>query len=71
MATHEDSPELVDLQMRVAFLDDTVAKLDLALANQQQQLLEQRRLIELMATRLQELEAGAGNPIPDPPPPHY
>lgn len=62
-----------ELESQIAFLEDTVAELDRALASQQQQILELqsqlRFLHEEMKThgaRLDAVDAPA-----DPPPPHY
>lgn len=67
--------QLAELETRVAFQDQAIESLNRALADQQQQLLRQQRLIDAMAQRLRELasqaEVGAGEPPQDERPPHY
>ena len=67
--------QLAELETRVAFQDQAIESLNRALADQQQQLLRQQRLIDAMAQRLRELasqaDAGVGDAPQDERPPHY
>ena len=58
------------LETRLLFLEDTQQKLDEVLAEQQQQLLDLRRLVVMLTDRIHEAEA-ARQEAPEPPPPHY
>ncbi|MCH1491564.1 MAG: SlyX family protein [Luminiphilus sp.] len=62
-----------ELESQIAFLEDTVAGLDKALARQQQQILELQSQLRFLheelkthGVRLDAVDAPA-----DPPPPHY
>ncbi len=59
-----------ELESRVAFQEETIAKLDEALAGQQQQLLDVQRALSMLTSRLAEVEADQDDG-PEPPPPHY
>lgn len=59
-----------ELESRVAFQEETIAKLDEALAGQQQQLLDVQRALSMLTSRLSEVEADQDDG-PEPPPPHY
>ena len=58
------------LESRLLFLEDAQPKLDAALSDQQQQLLDLQRAIGLLTDRLQDVES-ARPEGPEPPPPHY
>ena len=67
-----EDQRLDELESRVAFQDQHIEDLYRALAEQQQQLLRQQRLIEALSQRLQALAAGEGGDAPqDERPPHY
>ena len=59
------------LEEQVAFQEDVIQKLDDALADQQKQLMEAERKIELMIQQLQKLEANQPASPDDEKPPHY
>ena len=59
------------LEEQIAFQDDVIQKLDDALADQQKQLMEAERKIELMIQQLQKLEANQPASQADEKPPHY
>ena len=59
------------LEAQVAFQEDVIQKLDDALADQQKQLMEAERKIELMIQQLQKLEANQPASPDDEKPPHY
>lgn len=61
---------LNDVETRVAFQDETIQKLDDALADQQKQIMDLRRMVDMLAGRLADLESGRDEK-PEPPPPHY
>ena len=67
-------PESLEaLETKVAFLEDTVANLDVALASQQRVLLALQDQVRLLYEQLKEQgirndDAGQGD---EPPPPHY
>ena len=59
------------LEEQVAFQEDVIQKLDDALADQQKQLMEAERKIELMIQQLRKLEANQPVPPEYEEPPHY
>ena len=59
------------LEEQIAFQDDVIQKLDDALADQQKQLMEAERKVELMIQQLRKLEANQPAPLDDEKPPHY
>ena len=59
------------LEEQIAFQDDVIQKLDDALADQQKQLMEAERKIELMIQQLRKLEANQPAPPDSEKPPHY
>ena len=60
-----------ELESRLAFQDDTIASLDLALADQQKRLTDLEKSLTLVMDRIREAEADIELPIEEPPPPHY
>ena len=72
----EDSLELaqqiVELQVKIAFQDDLIQKLDDALAEQQQQLLVLKKQFSVVLDELKQVQNMLSEfSPPDPPPPHY
>jgi len=59
------------LEEQIAFQDDVIQKLVDALADQQKQLMEAERKIELMIQQLRKLEANQPVPPEYEEPPHY
>ncbi len=59
------------LEEQVAFQEDTIQKLDNALAHQQQQLIAAERKIEILMQQLQKIEASQPQSTIDEKPPHY
>ena len=59
------------LEEQIAFQEDVIQKLDDALADQQKQIMEAERKIELMIQQLRKLEANQPAPPDDEKPPHY
>ena len=59
------------LEEQIAFQEDVIQKLDDALADQQKQLMEAERKIELMIQQLRKLEANQPAPPDYEKPPHY
>ena len=59
------------LEEQIAFQDDVIRKLDDALADQQKQLMEAERKVELMIQQLRKLEANQPAPPGYEKPPHY
>ena len=62
---------IAGLEEQIAFQEDVIQKLDDALADQQKQLMEAERKIELMIQQLQKLEANQPASPDDEKPPHY
>ena len=63
---------IIDLQTRLAFQEDAIDQLHLALARQQQEIDGLRRLVEQLRLRVSEFTpALVGNAHDEPPPPHY
>ena len=59
------------LEEQVAFQEDTIQKLDNALAHQQQKLMAAERKIELLMQQLQKVEVSQPQSTIDEKPPHY
>lgn len=62
---------LLELETRVAFQEDTIQKLDDALASQQQQIMDLERQVQLLGLQIKEIEAVPETTGPEAPPPHY
>jgi SlyX protein len=62
---------LEELETRVVFQEDTIQKLDDALAAQQQQIMDLERQIQIMGTQIKEIELEPASSGPEAPPPHY
>ena len=62
---------IAGLEEQIAFQEDVIQKLDDALADQQKQVMEAERKIELMIQQLRKLEANQPAPPDDEKPPHY
>jgi len=64
--------EVVDLQMKVAFQEDLIQKLDDALAEQQQQILQLKKQFSSVFSELRQVQNVLSDfDPPEPPPPHY
>ena len=59
------------LEEQITFQEDVIQKLDGVLADQQKQLMEAERKIELMILQLRKLEANQPAPLDYEKPPHY
>ena len=59
------------LEEGVAFQEDAIRKLDEALANQQRQLLDISRQLELVVEQVREIELALRAPTEDERPPHH
>jgi len=62
---------IAGLEEQIAFHEDTIQKLDDALAQQQKQLLVAERKIELLIQQLRKIEADQPVLTDDERPPHY
>ena len=65
---------ITELESRLEFTDDTIARLNDALVVQQQRYFELERRLTLLVKRLQSDDSGdveMGDPAQEPPPPHY
>ncbi|MEH6471557.1 MAG: SlyX family protein [Halopseudomonas sp.] len=64
--------QLIDLQTRVAFQDDTIQALNEALSHQQLELERLTQMVKVLNAQLKQVvpESGA-NQADEPPPPHY
>ena len=64
--------QLVELQTQVSFQEATIAELNSALSQQQQDLVDIKRHWELLSERYRDLQAQLPDaPGEEPPPPHY
>ncbi|MEM7708181.1 MAG: SlyX family protein [Pseudomonadota bacterium] len=70
---NKNSDELVDLQSRVAFQENTLNQLDAVVVTQQKQIDKLERAVAVLAQRLGSLEQTSGlvDGADDQPPPHY
>lgn len=60
------------LEMKLAFQEDMIQKLDDALISQQHQILILQRQVQLLSKELRALDSRSlGDATPEPPPPHY
>ena len=67
-----DSEErIVKLEEQLAFQEDLIQKLDDALADQQKQLMDAERKIELLMEQLRKVESNLPEGQQDERPPHY
>ena len=66
--------ELIELQTRLAYQEDTIAQLNQVVTQQDAALLQMQQQLRLLAKRIDELSfnpAGAGEEITNERPPHY
>lgn len=60
------------LETKIAFQEDLIQKLDDALSDQQQQILDLRVQLQHVSSQVKEMESFAPDSSePEPPPPHY
>jgi SlyX protein len=70
MTTHEQ--RLVELEVRLAFIDDAVQALVAADAEQSMRIATLERMIRDLRSELASVRTGQGHdPHSEPPPPHY
>ncbi|ODU44946.1 SlyX family protein [uncultured Aquimonas sp.] len=63
---------VVELEMRVAFQDDTMQRLNAVITDQSLRIEQLERRLELMLTDLKSLRGLLyADPVQEPPPPHY
>ena len=63
---------LTELEVRLAFIDDSVAALNAAVAMQDQAMFGMRRELDRLSADLVGLRSTLGNDVGnEPPPPHY
>jgi len=63
---------LVDLEMKVAFQEDTIDSLSDEIALLNELIDKQRTQLEYVASKIGEMvQAPMGSQTPEPPPPHY
>ena len=63
---------LIDLEMKVAFQEDTIDKLSDEIALLNELIDRQRTQLEYVANKIGEMvQAPLGSQAPEPPPPHY
>lgn len=61
-----------DMEMKLAFQEDIIQKLDDALSSQQQQIIDLQRQLQLLGNEMRALDVQvSGDARPEPPPPHY
>lgn len=70
MNDNEVQDSIEDLQTKLAFQEDLIQKLDDALSDQQQQLMEMNRLMTLLVEQL-KMSGSFSTDSDEPPPPHY
>lgn len=68
-----DSDRLIDLEVRLAYLEDTLNSLDQVVGRQGEQIALLERVNRELYSRIQDVQAGQkGDPDgEEPPPPHY
>lgn len=68
--TNEMREKIDDLEIKVAFQEDLLSKLDQVVTSQQQQLLSLESKVTILLRQLKELDQGQQQ-SDDEPPPHY
>ncbi|RDE19921.1 SlyX protein [Motiliproteus coralliicola] len=64
--------QLIELQSRQAFQDDSIQSLSDELAKQQLEIERLGRMVKLLSEQLKQVGTGpTSNPADEPPPPHY
>lgn len=71
MNNSSDHDRISELESRLEFMDDTIARLNDALVIQQQRFFELNKKLDLLLARLQEKNVEQMDPKDEPPPPHY
>jgi len=68
-----DNDRLIDLEVRLAYLEDTLNALDQVVSRQAEQITLLERVNRELYNRLQEVQAGqkSDSAGEEPPPPHY
>jgi len=59
------------LEMKLAFQEEVIHKLDEALISQQQQIMALQRQVKLLGNEVRTLDVQTSSQQPEPPPPHY
>jgi SlyX protein len=63
---------IAELEMRVAFQEDTIHRLNEALVQQHHGQERMQRALERLDATIARMQASShGDPTPEPPPPHY
>jgi len=60
-----------ELEMKLAFQEEVIHKLDEALIDQQQQIMALQRQVKLLGNEVRTLDAQTDSQQLEPPPPHY
>lgn len=68
---HELQQQLIELQMQLAFQEDTVRALDRVVVAQQQRLDQLGQSNARLEKQLADLQMGLDTQAPEEPPPHY
>ena len=64
--------QLIELQTRMAFQDDTIQSLSDELASQQDEVARLTQMVKVLNQQMKLLSAEpSSNPADEPPPPHY
>jgi SlyX protein len=66
--------QLIDLQTRVAYQEDTLEQLNQVITQQDADIIQLKQQVRLLAQRLEDAvrtQAPAGAPVEDERPPHY
>jgi len=71
MPDKDQEQRLSDIEMRVAFQEDTLDKLSDVIAEQDRIIIDLRRAITLLNDQLKKVDTRQDLPGDEPPPPHY
>ncbi|WP_370060415.1 SlyX family protein, partial [Neptunomonas phycophila] len=71
MPENDQEQRISDLEMRVAFQEDTLDKLSDVIAEQDRIIIDLRRAITLLNDQLKKVDTRQDLPSDEPPPPHY
>ncbi|WP_341220073.1 SlyX family protein [uncultured Pseudoalteromonas sp.] len=71
MPENDQEQRISDLEMRVAFQEDTLDKLSDVIAEQDHIITDLRRAITLLNDQLKKVDTRQDLPSDEPPPPHY
>ena len=71
MTESDKTPQQIELEIKITFLEDTLTELNQVVYKQQRTIDELDRTIRKLSDRIEELENSSGEDLPHVKPPHY